>query len=1375
MNSLEQLLEQKRQRRYELVRSTPTPEPPGYLEDMWDATVEWAGEAKDNIIALAKSNTALRINEVNSMMMEGRDELDKNVPVMTPEQLEMWNKHIELSDAFINNTLRPAALGVSALATIPALFAAAGAAVPMAVAFKIGALAYTPFMLADLAKSVEDNGVGETALEVVKGINPKYGYDQLVDAPGWDEYEAQHPGRALYQKTTTVLDGLGTFAHPLGKGLGKAGRFTKKVGASAYAKAKDPLIHLTSQPLIAEQLHFMEQKLHLDKMQDVVKKVKEGKLRFPPKPKQEQIVENIAKDIEIKKNKPVETQYYKKGGIDIPVGESNIAMPIKARAIYNTAKRIVNINFGSFKNGVPRNVLGYFEVKSKGIRVKGHLDFETASHEIGHFLDDVMQIKGADSELIKRYKGTFKDTDYTPDKHRSEGIAEFTKDYMYNPEEAQKSCPEFYKAFTEELAKHPQLAKDMELLGNQIRKWETMSDTERLGGIIDHGTDVPEHTLYENLNKYYLKGKSLIIDDKTVLKDFVEQTENRIGTKVLESENPYLIAKAVESNSNARIELFTRKRASKGYIDALNEAFGEEVFTKEAFLMDAFAEIPDDFDVKHADWLKMSQSKDGYEGFGAYMVASSGLERAKEVGRRQMQELPKQLEIVLEKLKSLKNDPTAIVEYSEWELVAVQLLEKIEYIGRTGYSPDYDMPFTIEAAKKIKDTAPEEILNAASKLRDFNENVLNLAEHYGMIDESQKQFLLTVYQHYVPFQRVFDGDLEGLTSDYKAPVGKATDIKTFIVPMSEDGSTRLIKEPFNEYMKQVESLIRKGEQNQVGLAFVKLYENVEGMSDLLTKDHHKAAVNDKNMTFAVWNKGVRQVYKASDRLFYEALKNTDVRHLNALEKIAKLVASAFRETVTGIPSFALMNAFRDSPTAFLNSKSSKVIPLVPIVDTVQGAFAKYSDKDLWDKFQVMGVAHSTLTNENFRSIVTKQKVKIATPADLLLWGKTQVGRAMNLSHGFNEAVEVAPRFQEFKRVYLETGDIHKAARAAKEITTDFTQGGSLVRYWNQFVPFLNASIQGGRTLWNNTIGAKENRGVKIMRATLLISAGIGLYQYNKDDKRYRELPMDFKNRFYCFFPFEDSDYVITIPKDQGLGVFTSVIERVLDWHQANNLEAPDEIAPLLINNFTPTPIPRIIYPMFELVTNYNLFTGQDIVPKHMQDASPKYQYDEKTSYLARGIGDFFNWSPKMIDHTIAGYLGTVGKEMLRASDFIYTLGDTNRPDKGLADVPIVGRIVRDPSFNSEPVRIFYKKYKEAKREVEDEKIRTGAAKAKKTDTLKAFEKHSKKLNELWKKKRNISGNRKYTPAQQQREIKKLSKEATRMSSEFLKQHTDYQY
>ena len=95
MNALEQLMEQKRQRDYELVRSAPTPEPPGYLEDMWDATIEWAGEAKDNLISLAKSNTALRINEVNSMMMEGRDELDENVPVMTPEQLELWNKHME--------------------------------------------------------------------------------------------------------------------------------------------------------------------------------------------------------------------------------------------------------------------------------------------------------------------------------------------------------------------------------------------------------------------------------------------------------------------------------------------------------------------------------------------------------------------------------------------------------------------------------------------------------------------------------------------------------------------------------------------------------------------------------------------------------------------------------------------------------------------------------------------------------------------------------------------------------------------------------------------------------------------------------------------------------------------------------------------------------------------------------------------------------------------------------------------------------------------------------------------------------------------------------------------------------------------------------
>ena len=160
MNALEQLLEQKRQRRYELVRSTPTPEPPGYLEDMWDATVEWAGEAKNNIISLAQSTAALRINEVNSMMMEDTTNNDENVPIMTPEQVEMWEKHQEVTDAFLNNTLRPVALGVSALATIPALFASAGVAVPLAAAFRLGAMAYTPFMLADIASSVKNNGVG---------------------------------------------------------------------------------------------------------------------------------------------------------------------------------------------------------------------------------------------------------------------------------------------------------------------------------------------------------------------------------------------------------------------------------------------------------------------------------------------------------------------------------------------------------------------------------------------------------------------------------------------------------------------------------------------------------------------------------------------------------------------------------------------------------------------------------------------------------------------------------------------------------------------------------------------------------------------------------------------------------------------------------------------------------------------------------------------------------------------------------------------------------------------------------------------------------------------------------------------------------------
>ena len=659
MNALEQLLEQKRQRRYELVRSAPTPEPPGYLEDMWDATVEWAGEAKDNIVSLAQSTTALRINEVNSMMMEDTTNTDENVPIMTPEQVELWEKHQEITDAFLNNTLRPVALGVSALATIPALFASAGVAVPLAAAFRLGAMAYTPFMLADIATSVKDNGVSETALETAKSAIPFHDSVQLEGDEAFLEYAKQHPGRAGWTRFTTALGSLGVLTHPTGVALGKAGRGLKKVGASAYKKyekplasayqkAKDPLVHLTSQPLIAQQLHFMEQKLHLDKMKEVVKKVKEGKLRLPPKSGDELAVENIAKAQEIKKNS-VETKHFTMGGRDIEIAPSNLGHNVKLQNIFDTMKKIATVRSGHFRKGIGRDVLGYYETIGEAIVVKDEFDFGTMSHKIGHHLDKQMKLPGCVDELEALYHKTWTNNPYKRKQWRGEGIAEFTREFLLNPEEAQRQCPKYFEAFTKALKENPEMAKNLDVLSNQIRQWYNQDGAAKLGASLLYDTDKAPLSFQEALHSSYMEKKMKYVDRWAGLKLLTETLTDKIGQKLVESDNPYFVALGLRCSTAGKITTLLNQNATPEFLKSFEHFLGAKGVIKHAtFLPDVFKVIDfNNFNKKHKEWLNSVTAKDAYEGFGVYLTAKSAICRATEIGRRNAKHYTEQINKLL--------------------------------------------------------------------------------------------------------------------------------------------------------------------------------------------------------------------------------------------------------------------------------------------------------------------------------------------------------------------------------------------------------------------------------------------------------------------------------------------------------------------------------------------------------------------------------------------------------------------------------------------------------------------------------------------------------------------------------------------------------
>lgn len=138
---------------------------------------------------------------------------------------------------------------------------------------------------------------------------------------------------------------------------------------------------------------------------------------------------------------------------------------------------------------LPGGALGYYRPSNAGVIIKYTGDLDTLAHEIGHALDDAHNIYNLPddsvyTELVPAFSdyGSRPNSNMSPDQQkkyiRQEGIAEFIRAWLVNPEAAAKAAPDFNKEFESAVPK-----ETLELLrqfGDDIRAIEGASAPQRI-------------------------------------------------------------------------------------------------------------------------------------------------------------------------------------------------------------------------------------------------------------------------------------------------------------------------------------------------------------------------------------------------------------------------------------------------------------------------------------------------------------------------------------------------------------------------------------------------------------------------------------------------------------------------------------------------------------------------------------------------------------------------------------------------------------------------------------------------------------------------------------------------------------------------------
>jgi len=218
-----------------------------------------------------------------------------------------------------------------------------------------------------------------------------------------------------------------------------------------------------------------------------------------------------------------------------------------------------------------------------------------------------------------------------------------------------------------------------------------------------------------------------------------------------------------------------------------------------------------------------------------------------------------------------------------------------------------------------------------------------------------------------------------------------------------------------------------------------------------------------------------------------------------------------------------------------------------------------------------------------------------------------------------------------------------------------------------------------------------------------------LYAINHDNEEYQKLSGWTKDTNYLI-PLPNGTF-LKIPKPREGGVvFGALVERMLDKYSGEQPDAFYKFMDTVKASFLP-PIRTIAAPINDLRSNKN-FIGSPIIPEYMKNMSPGQQYDEKTSSLAKKLGEISpdKISPKKVDYLVKNYLGIIGQ-----------LGIPALSEGSTADT--VKRIfTADPAYSNDVMQKFYEKKQE---------LDTVRADSKQTGD--AVEKNDEKLRKLFGK------------------------------------------
>lgn len=967
--------------------------------------------------------------------------------------------------------------------------------------------------------------------------------------------------------------------------------------------------------------------------------------------------------------------------------------PVTRKEVEAAFNAIVPVRVG----GVDEKYKGLFKVGPEVVRSRAFADYATYSHEIGHFLDKKLEVKGSDAELIAGAENVWGNNsvfrEYNNAEKRAEGIAEFTRQILADPEMAERNFPKYYENFIQALrnSNNKDLAKKFDRLADVMRRYSLQSDQARGRASISFADDLNLKSITQKAEDVLADAYKYAVDDKDPINKFVEAVIDKTGKELPYEDNPYLLARSAASSAKSRSTmLLDDKGKPTDVIEALNKVYNNKL-KYAVTLQDILKEVDS---VKFSkDYLRSNGYKDNRQAFSTYLVAKRQLE--------------------------------------------LQSIHK-----------EYNGSMEKNIAASIVENAPKEFISASEKVHQHFDNVLSILEDSGIISKEQHNTLAEKYKNYVPMYR--DRSMEDVKIPGYKPKSGLANVTNPIKGLNEYGSNRNVIDPLDSLIAYTQKSVDAAERNKVGLALSRL-KDIEGIGSYLEeRPDLEGKGSPENFVFTVWENGEKKSYQTAPEL-YDAMVNLSLPTFNTVEKVFMTPAEVMRAGATGTPAFGLFNLARDTLTSVLYSNNTTIPVIEPIGNTMYGLWealqSNYHKKSsLYREFEVAGVPMTT---------------RISTERSSLKWQKLQEAPGVKLGtmlyKGFqklNQSLEEAARLGEFAAGRRKGKSIQEAGLEAKEITTDFSRGGSLARQYNRYVPFFNAAIQGTDRLIREVKAHPVRLGARV--GTAIILPALFEWVAFHDEDWYQDVPQDIRDNYFIA---RIGDEIVKTPLPQEVAFLAGGFKRSLSKLLDDNPDAMNKWAANTLDTMLPDYIPAFMKPFIEWQSSYNFFTEKNIIPVSLQNLPDKEQYDIYTSMTAIKLGQALNVSPKKIDNLIQN-VGATGAVTLNAMIGDYALGRENElPAKYMNEQPIIGRFGYTPGKRSQNIEDFYQLYNDTSKE-----FNAYGKLGKNAKNWNGLKNAMKKVRALNKKRQTILNNPKLSAQEKRAQMDKYQQDIIRIAT-----------